>query len=383
MTLKTSERCETRRRHQKSKNGCLVCKKRRVKCDESRPRCRNCAKGERDCRYLEPKGIELSSFQSEEAGSGSVVLPPDNLKAPDGAHFSTIHMVLLHHAETNMAQIMAIQGDMRPVLDTAINSAFTAPYLLDQLLALSALHFSSLDPRTASLYHSQATELQTRALGAYNRVNENITESNCVPAFLFATFLGFHVLQDTLANAGHAYSKFVSGFVSYARLHRGVRAVTSSSWTSIIRSDLKPLMYTTEWIEGSKSLARGPETGAARRMLECSSDAESPCVKACLSALDWIQRLLDIMAQAPSRFDLGVHLTMAWPLLVPDEYLQCLYQHRPEALVVVAYYLAILQRLRKFWVFGDAGSVFIPLISEHSGPFWADALSWPLRVLDE
>ena len=41
-----------RKYHQKSRNGCSTCKKRRVKCDEQRPVCGNCTKLKLDCGYL-------------------------------------------------------------------------------------------------------------------------------------------------------------------------------------------------------------------------------------------------------------------------------------------------------------------------------------------
>ncbi|KAK9319287.1 hypothetical protein V1517DRAFT_333082 [Lipomyces orientalis] len=40
-----------RRSHLKSRNGCLICKKRKIKCDEMRPQCRNCVKHNVICSY--------------------------------------------------------------------------------------------------------------------------------------------------------------------------------------------------------------------------------------------------------------------------------------------------------------------------------------------
>ncbi|KAG0635222.1 hypothetical protein HOY80DRAFT_1018115 [Tuber brumale] len=40
-----------KRRHTKSRNGCMTCRRRRVKCDEIRPICTNCTRRELDCTY--------------------------------------------------------------------------------------------------------------------------------------------------------------------------------------------------------------------------------------------------------------------------------------------------------------------------------------------
>lgn len=50
-----------RRAHSKSRNGCVNCKKLRVKCDEMRPACSNCIKRKRDCEYVQQSQHTLSS----------------------------------------------------------------------------------------------------------------------------------------------------------------------------------------------------------------------------------------------------------------------------------------------------------------------------------
>lgn len=42
-----------RKYHSKSKKGCITCKKRRVKCDEAKPKCANCVRMKLECGYLE------------------------------------------------------------------------------------------------------------------------------------------------------------------------------------------------------------------------------------------------------------------------------------------------------------------------------------------
>ncbi|KAM7182762.1 hypothetical protein V8F33_014041 [Rhypophila sp. PSN 637] len=66
-----------RRPHQKSKNGCNQCKNRRIKCDELKPRCTRCSKGDLLCRYPDntssgepsPSGLSRSLQIAPEASS--------------------------------------------------------------------------------------------------------------------------------------------------------------------------------------------------------------------------------------------------------------------------------------------------------------------------
>ncbi|TIA51384.1 hypothetical protein D6C79_02569, partial [Aureobasidium pullulans] len=49
-----------RRPHVKSKNGCLTCKRRQVRCDEHRPECLNCGRLSRKCEYPDMKDSSVA-----------------------------------------------------------------------------------------------------------------------------------------------------------------------------------------------------------------------------------------------------------------------------------------------------------------------------------
>lgn len=76
--LKLRNSTGKRKYHQKSRKGCLTCKRRRVKCDETRPRCNKCAALKLECGYLvdedepAPKRVKIKdealSPPSSEAG---------------------------------------------------------------------------------------------------------------------------------------------------------------------------------------------------------------------------------------------------------------------------------------------------------------------------
>ncbi|KAK9464535.1 hypothetical protein V1512DRAFT_268178 [Lipomyces arxii] len=63
-----------RRTHMKSRNGCLICKRRKVKCDELRPQCRNCIKHNVVCSYG-PSSLSQSSPSPAPAHAVPVPMP--------------------------------------------------------------------------------------------------------------------------------------------------------------------------------------------------------------------------------------------------------------------------------------------------------------------
>ncbi|KAF2261254.1 Upc2 protein [Lojkania enalia] len=371
-----------RRAHRKSRKGCRECKKRHIKCDERRPQCANCVTADRLCSFPEPSyspnplapstlpaTIKIEQLETQSPGNG--------------AHFTAIHMALLHYAESHMEEYMALQGSVQPIIDIAINNALVAPYLLDQLLALSALHLATTDASTEPLYSYEATELQTRALELFNQARKDTSDTNCIAMFLFASFLGIHILKETLCKHRDSLCDFVDSFMHYVHLHRGVRAVLANgSWAVILQSDLKPLLSVASFSDDVEAQPTHSEILELSNFLE-SSGSGTWSISACQNALKWIQRVLNTSRLHPSRRDLGTHATMAWPLLVSQEYIEALQQRRPEAIVVLAYYATALHRFRRYWVFGGAGSSLIRLISSNLDSTWDNYMAWPARVLSE
>ncbi|KFA56437.1 hypothetical protein S40293_05034 [Stachybotrys chartarum IBT 40293] len=398
MTSSLSGESENRRTHKKSRTGCITCKKRHVKCDEARPRCAKCTLGDRTCSYTaasirrlghgpaaksNPDVADIGSSSNSPAATpastallGTVAdarLP----EAPRGC-FNAVHLALIYYAHVNMGKYMAIGGDVSPLMESALDSALTAPYLLDQLLAVAALHRSTAEQARRSLFITQATELQTRALGQFNQARENISDANFMPYFLFASFLGIHVMRTTLTDNQHDVSQFISAFVDYTRVHRGVRTVTLNYWDRILRSDLAPLLGIAAVSQAIDQHEAGTETVDLRAQLRTTADPPSPPLIASMEALERVQWVLDITKHDTSDLNLRVHAAMAWPLVVSDEYIDALYQRRPEALAVLVYYLAVLYSARDFWVFEACGKPLVESLVNQIGPFWKRALSWPL-----
>ncbi|KAL4916472.1 hypothetical protein BDW62DRAFT_218679 [Aspergillus aurantiobrunneus] len=54
LTSEAQSKFRPRRRHQKSRNGCLECKRRRIKCNEMKPSCSRCILTLQDCIYASP-----------------------------------------------------------------------------------------------------------------------------------------------------------------------------------------------------------------------------------------------------------------------------------------------------------------------------------------
>lgn len=86
---------QDQKKHKRTRSGCFTCRSRRIKCDEVRPVCDRCRKGNRECIYpspsktgsrpgAKPKGSRTQSYESDSSPQAEQddvhVLPP----IPDG-----------------------------------------------------------------------------------------------------------------------------------------------------------------------------------------------------------------------------------------------------------------------------------------------------------
>jgi hypothetical protein len=117
-------------------------------------------------------------------------------------------------------------------------AALSAPYVMYQILALSALHLSHTRTAQTSHYREQATFLQSEALSLFNSSWAKASTENCVPMLIFSSFLGLHTLGEAVRDSESDEGGFLNRFVTYLNLHRGVRVVMSESWQLLLQSNI-------------------------------------------------------------------------------------------------------------------------------------------------
>ncbi|RMJ19709.1 hypothetical protein BHE90_006889 [Fusarium euwallaceae] len=417
-----------RRAHRKSRNGCWECKRRHIKCDESRPACSNCVVSERSCSFPPstaataatpaapqtpasaptPSPVPshsqppLPTSQNATGFDSQAQSPADSMSSATGLHnpasgssstffgsrlgfptiiddqpppittlpsfiesfaaknfadtpstpsisdgmpqpvFTAKHLILLHHATT----AMPLTNDLvRPVVDIAVEWCKDAPYAVDQLLAIAADHLAIIQPEQAASHRRTARELQTRALTFFNNHAQELSQENgdfdkyCLPRFLFAALLSLHMIYETYAYYRANFHVFIERFVESVHLHRGVRTVISPSYNIILESPLKPFIVNIRL--ASESENGGSECVALLELVQ-NSDLSSATVNAISEAVHTLQWAFNVHRNLPQ--DGSVHASTAFPVLLTAEFMEAVRKHRPEALLVLAYYGVLLHR---------------------------------------
>lgn len=395
-----------RRSHRKSRNGCRVCKSRHMKCDETRPACLNCSVGGRQCEYKlnlpsRPKSPKSNALPAPSPASCTSIpssaatplsthshgqLPVEAIDqghtpVPEGASLFTLeHLALFHHAQNHMSSAMMAGPSTGSILSTVIEYALKAPYLMNEALAIAALHLGNCHPGRSD-YYQHAAALQMRALSSFNEAKQEVSDVTCVPMFLFASLLGLHVLHDTLRNRPDNFSIFLDEFMGYLSLHRGVSAVTNQSWSAIKASKLAPKLTEIEnafKVENEDGLK---ELGVLYAMVD-ESHLNDSSVETYHAAIETLRGTFNLYQKFKVKGNQQHDGPLAFGIAVNEKYVDFLKQRRPEALVILAFYAVMLHWSRDFWVFRDGGQYLIRAITGYLGSHWERWLAWPNSVLD-
>ncbi|KAJ5958265.1 uncharacterized protein N7479_005415 [Penicillium vulpinum] len=379
-----------RRTHKKSRNGCIECKRRHMKCDEQRPICSNCISSQRHCEFLEAVPIEQSSrsVRSETATASSAVGSPavtsspgqEPNNSPEDAPVNMLHVELVHNLSSEtMATLNSPNNFSGISFQQILRYGLSAPYLMNELLSLSALHLSITRPEQRSLYRHHSTQLQNYALSSFKNFSTQINDENYVSIFLFAGILGMHMLCETLVYRENDFESFLDQFVQYTVLHHGVRTIAGGGrWQLLQQTELKPLLELGERMPSADASLGSVCQVLLDRIKGLGHDENiektyQQAIQALQSAITVVDR------QIPGSNCLDV--LIAWPVLVPREYIDLVAQRKGEALVILAHFGALVDTHKHSWIFCDGGKYLVESISQYLGPQWEEWLHWPQQSL--
>ncbi|ETS79829.1 hypothetical protein PFICI_07358 [Pestalotiopsis fici W106-1] len=248
-------------------------------------------------------------------------------------------------------------------------NALMMPHLMDQLLAISALHLSTLAPQLSrkDMRLCQAAQLRDRALEAFQ--TEIASENNGLYTSLFYTLSGLHSLCDTLSFRDE-FSEVLDRFVLFIRSQQECRRQVQQ-YSNLRDSPFAPLYQTI--IAAAVVVAQ--ECGGHdydELLCRLETTGLNPInVEVCKDAIKRLQWVSDMRRQLHGHTDGAVHLLLAWPALISDSLINLIDQRQPEALIILTHYAAMLRR-SGFWIFTSSGAILEQLISRHLGSYWQD-----------
>lgn len=289
------------------------------------------------------------------------------------------HIELFYHYWEESRETFFVTKEFSPVF---LRRALGAPFLLNEVLAISALHFSVRRPERCQFYRDEAAKLQTNALKLYRERIVDINDDNVLAVFLFSGVLGLHIFFDVFFTPAYNLEEFLGQLIQSIRLLQGVRTILEGRWEYILSSDLKPLLdtekhekpdYTDEVVQQLEKLNVAISHSPGLRPHEVK------VIEKAIESLSWVHTTWLSPDDDPDNHN--PRTVTSWPVMVSAEFVVLLDERRPEAIIVLAYFSVLLHRCRKWWAVGTSGQFLLGAVELFLGFGWEGLLEWPRLVV--
>ncbi len=292
---------------------------------------------------------------------------------PGGQIFSLLHLELLHHLASNFGDLAVKGCRAHNFLNTAIRQACQVPYLMNQLLGVSATQMSTLRPDKELFYRMEATRLQTCGLMLFNAARATTSEDSLLAVFLFSVLISQQATFEALSNLADLPA-CLDTIVGLLNLSAGVRTVACSFWAAIdaqFSEESGTGLPAAVFGIAPTAIDEGPLAITKHiHLVEMinRADLSSSSAMACLHAIQ-ILEYLDRGHAALNALSIGrINLILQWQYRVSDQYVQLISHRQPEALVILAYYAMLIHEVRSYWLYGDSGKCIIQSVDRYLGP---------------
>ncbi|KAH9207901.1 hypothetical protein DL95DRAFT_527648 [Leptodontidium sp. 2 PMI_412] len=353
--------------HVKSRNGCLQCKRRKIKCDEKAPRCSPCTKHRVSCSFTDLVGK-----------------PPPSTSLPRAAPIlpsQLLDLELLHHFTISTADTLSDRPVVQQLFQsTVISEALKYEYLMHSILSVSAFHLTTIRcPSSKSTYLAAAHAHFNTAVQLFREIlMGDITPTNCHSVVICASMIFVascaRPRDDYLTStAGLTFSRVLE----WLTLVRGVAAVSSTSWEWMCTGPFARMVPTTydeddKKGEASSEACESHFDGLLRFFSQTVVPHEYETYRETLGLLRTSFAALPIVE---------VRSVFLWPAHMPKAFFNLLTAQTPEALVVLAYYCVFLYKNDSRWFVRGWPEYIVKVIESDLDGKLARWMRWPLETM--
>ncbi|KAF2659726.1 hypothetical protein K491DRAFT_590692 [Lophiostoma macrostomum CBS 122681] len=430
--------------HKKSRNGCVQCKTRHVKCDEQRP-CSNCARHGVPCSLvtcddpnvpLPPVPIKqepptpssstsltkvLSERQKKPSPHVSTPgsLPIEDVTNPSPAPTAdssegsspysqtdtypfltkfiqkndTLHpdywirdLELMHHWCTEAFLTITTREDLQQMWQiTAPKQATDCHFLMHELLAFSALHKAYLQEELQRTYYALGIHHQDLSIRALRKTLPRLSFENAGALFATSSIMTLCLFGSTGLDAKDPNTEsrpLFEDLLDIFILQQGMTSILSAGNDYVREGPFAAII--------GRSSVEVPQQPFLQVLLEhittfaSFSEIQSLSKEVEREVTLTIEAFKEILLFAMSPFidNRELRFVFFWPVRLSQNFLQMVRQKQSCALAVVAYY-AVALRLTEplFWFMDGWGERVIRAVFEAIEPSWQPAVQWPWEFI--
>ncbi|RKF60520.1 putative c6 zinc finger domain protein [Erysiphe neolycopersici] len=224
-----------RRSHCKSRNGCLHCKQRRVKCDERHPVCGPCTKRQLSCSFQDQNN-QIATRRPSETPSRQSISPvesiledseiPDEFVPSPYRSVRAMEMKLLHYYSTETYKSLVTVPIDKPAVQFHLPElAFIYPFLMDSLFTITAQHLATVEKHRSKIWIRISLQYQSRTIEKFTRTLKNIDSENCSAVALCSILINLASIASSTSTSENSFTELVNELLNARYMNHGVKSI--------------------------------------------------------------------------------------------------------------------------------------------------------------
>lgn len=281
-------------------------------------------------------------------------------------------MQLLHHFSTvTYATLDTIESQAHLWQGAVVKLGFDHPFLLQSILAISALHKSTGSPSPARLKET-AIRYHDVALVAFRRALLEVNEDN-VSALFAASCLT--VVYEFGVGGQDNPGKAIDDMVSCIRLVQGVTSIIAPFHQNLEESSLGPVLQ-----NGFTPTCNGHVTEILQlhELVDEQYDQERRSVY--LEAIDVVHSSFITTVGQINLDQSAIGSVLVWPATLPKLFIEQILDRDNVTLVILAYYAVLFHLRRQCWWLRGWYDNLIREIESELTPEYQRWVMWPKQI---
>jgi hypothetical protein len=298
---------------------------------------------------------------------------------------------LLHFYTTTTSLTLSNRPELQQIWQHVLpRIAFTHHFLLHGILAFSALHIARSQPERKTLLYSEASAHHNIGLRMFKNAMSNITPENCDACFAFSSIIAAYAWASSDQTGDLFFSNTSvleeNSNVEWVSLLRGVYTLLKAAGEWMTNSPMR-LILQPSYIDPELARAADPEGSAKLTALSQLWDLslgkfDVNDVEVLDETLALLHEAYGLVALSPSNPEIDMILVVyAWPIKVPEAFFVMVKEQKPEALVVLAHYSLLLNKVDQLWYMQGMSRRLLHTIHSKIGKEWESWITWPLQDL--
>lgn len=301
------------------------------------------------------------------------------------------NLELLHFYTTSTSLTLSNRPELQEIWQQVVpRIAFTHHFLLHGILAFSALHLAQSQPERKTLLYGEASAHHDIGLRLFQVAMSNITPQNCDACFAFSSIIAAYAWASSNQNGDLFFSDLSPSEgkpnVEWVSLLRGVHTLLRAAGEWMTSSPMK-LLLEPRHIDPELARAADPEVSVKLTTLSQLWDSSPEKfdlgdVEVLNETLTLLREAYGLVASSSVNREIDVILVVyGWPIQVPEAFFPMVKDQKPEALIVLAHYSLLLNKVNRLWYIRGMSRRLLKTIHSKLGKEWESWITWPLQNL--